>query len=93
MINEQTKHLKQSEILQKILAIPGYADRRTEFGEIAAALYAAANVLPDGHEKTALLYLGKNNAANIILHNGDKVINNALRTAIPILEKKESASK
>lgn len=63
---------------------------RTRTGEdhYSRALYFAAKALPEGQERTALLYLARNPGADIILDNGDKVITSGIKNAMGIIEKK-----
>lgn len=72
--------------LTKILINPSCAKLRKESDIYTRALFYAANVLPEGHEKTALLYLARNTKANIILEEGDKVITSGINKAIELMK-------
>ena len=73
------------EVLQRILEDPRKATPRVDGDPVTLALFEAASVLPDGHEKAALLYLARNPNAWIVLDAGDKVINQAIRMALDLM--------
>lgn len=73
------------DVLIRILNNPSIAKLRKDGDIYTKALFDAANLLPEGHEKTALLYLARNSGANIILDKGDAVITNAIHMYIKLM--------